>query len=569
MDHLFPGLPSDLKTLTPEELNESLRQIQIVKDKVVARDPETLGDLTMAQVLEELSKAADTAEKIREELDLRQKADVEFEESLTKLGETIGASEAVAEASEGPEGDSGDDEGDAGDGDEAVVEVTAEAEEATSVEESVPVLASASTQRAARPPLPKPSKDFEPLEVQENGTPFVLASGIPSFGEGGQRVNSQELAQAVINKLKQGVASSSVEKVVVASAKYGDRFPEDRRLYGDLGDMEKIQNIVGEDALVASGGLCAPVTPYYELMNVSVADRPVRDALAGFNAVRGGINAAAPPTIAGITDGDGIGIKTAAQDAVGGTTATKSCLIVDCPEFEETTLSMVYHCLQFGNLNSRAFPELISVYNDLVMAAHARLAETALLDGISASSTAVTTAKVYGGVSSILYSILRAAAGMRSRHRMRRDATLRVIFPAWALDFLIADLVNSQFTRFSYDRAGVENLLQTLANVQISFTLDGETGDGQVFGAQAGGALSDFPDTIVWYLFPEGSFLFLDGGTLDLGIVRDSSLNATNDFQIFGETFENVAFVGVESLKVTSTVCPTGETGPTATAITC
>jgi hypothetical protein len=55
-------------------------------------------------------------------------------------------------------------------------------------------------------------------------------------------------------------------------------------------------------------------------------------------------------------------------------------------------------------------------------------------------------------------------------------------------------------------------------------------------------------------LFSEGSFLFLDGGTLDLGVIRDSTLVGTNDYKMFVETFENVALVGVESLQVTSTI---------------
>jgi hypothetical protein len=64
----------------------------------------------------------------------------------------------------------------------------------------------------------------------------------------------------------------------------------------------------------------------------------------------------------------------------------------------------------------------------------------------------------------------------------------------------------------------------------------------------------EFPDTFVWYIFAEGSFLFLDGGTLDLGVIRDSTLVGTNDYKMFVETFENVALVGVESLQVTSTI---------------
>jgi hypothetical protein len=70
--------------------------------------------------------------------------------------------------------------------------------------------------------------------------------------------------------------------------------------------------------------------------------------------------------------------------------------------------------------------------------------------------------------------------------------------------------------------------------------------------------MNEFTDTFVWYLFAEGTFLFLDGGTLDLGIIRDSTLVGTNDYKMFVETFEGVAKVGVESLKVTSTISVNG-----------
>jgi hypothetical protein len=68
----------------------------------------------------------------------------------------------------------------------------------------------------------------------------------------------------------------------------------------------------------------------------------------------------------------------------------------------------------------------------------------------------------------------------------------------------------------------------------------------------------EFPDSFVWYLFAEGTFLFLDGGTLDLGIIRDSTLVGTNDYKMFVETFENVAKVGIESLAITSTISVNG-----------
>jgi hypothetical protein len=98
-----------------------------------------------------------------------------------------------------------------------------------------------------------------------------------------------------------------------------------------------------------------------------------------------------------------------------------------------------------------------------------------------------------------------------------------------------------------------------VAGVNITFYDDTPTtGVSQVFGSQGAGALNPFPGTVQWGLYDEGHHLFLDGGTLDLGIVRDATLNSTNDYETFVETFEGLAHRGVESLWITSTVCPDG-----------
>jgi hypothetical protein len=89
--------------------------------------------------------------------------------------------------------------------------------------------------------------------------------------------------------------------------------------------------------------------------------------------------------------------------------------------------------------------------------------------------------------------------------------------------------------------------------VVVSYSLD-----QNVFGAQGVTALVEFTDSFSWYLFAEGTFLFLDGGSLDLGIIRDSSLVGTNDYKMFIETFEGVAKVGIEGLVVTSTISVNG-----------
>lgn len=576
---LFPGLPKDLSASTNEEIEALISEYSDAFLKVKARDEEFIGDLTMPEVLDAARAAKDELAELRGELTTRAEVEATFDSELESLAVEAGVVEAEVVA-----------EGDDGDGDQAETEIVEEvvaevaAEAADDVVEAAEAITeeaaatpletvAASARPAARPRLPRPSSSSTPPSAERAGTALVASAGLEGFAPN-QEMDRKMLAEAMITKLRQRTAipRGFRDDVVIASAQYGDRFPDELRLMNDGRDSEKIANMIEarkqmgrDDAVVASGGLCAPVTPYYELMNVAVADRPVRDAFANFNAVRGGLQFAAPPVIGDVT---GVGVKTAAQDEAGGTFAAKSCQVVDCPDFSTVTLNMIYHCLQFGNLNARAFPEMIADYNDLVMAAHARVAETALLDALGAASTAVTQATVYGATSTIITGILEAAAGIRSRNRMRPSDRLRLLAPEWLPDFLASDLVNSQFVRFEYAKEDIQRLLERYG-VNVSWYYDGATGAGQVFSAQSAGVLAAFPATVVSYLYPEGSVLFLDGGTLDLGIVRDSVLNETNDFQIFGETFEALAFVGPEGLKITTTTCNSGTTGPTATAITC
>jgi hypothetical protein len=183
---------------------------------------------------------------------------------------------------------------------------------------------------------------------------------------------------------------------------------------------------------------------------------------------------------------------------------------------------------------------------------HAREAEGQILTRLTALSTAVTSTSLIGVARDYLVQLGRAAANYRGRHRLEADAPLRVIAPTWVKDAMAADLALSM---------PGDNLLNAYAEIEgfiasrginMTWTIDDFT------TAQSSGAMNEFADTFTWYIFAEGTFLFLDGGTLDLGIIRDSSLTGTNDYKMFVETFEGVAKVGVESLKVVSTISVNG-----------
>lgn len=587
--NIFPVAPSDLAAASSQQLQRFIAECELVVDRIMddpnalLTDDFTMGDLvaameagvaTMATVREELARkeAEEPPVEGEEEGETDEEASpsepegtaaVEDAESLTPKLEELAAlarSESEPAPDEGDGGEEGDPAPDEG-----------EPESATATGAAVAVVA-ASEPPALKPirRLPKPSSERVGTVSQQLQPLVAAADGLgPHLGEA---IDSEEIAKMMVKARRDfgTIAEGTETKVPIARADWSDSYGPERTLTADADiNWDRINQVIDTElikmemsrrkteALTASGGLCAPVTPYYQLQMISQSMRPVRAALPSFNADRGGLRFARPAALSAVTTA--VGVRTAANDFAGGTEGAKTCQVIPCPPFSEVDVSIIYHCLQFGNLGARTFPELVAQWNSLVLAAHARTAETLLLDGIAAASTAITASNnALGASASLLGQILTAANALRSRHRMDPNAVLRVLLPEWSMDLLLSDIMRSQYQRFDQTEAGLTALLRTF-DVEPTFYLDSATGAGQVYGAQAAGALLSFPTSLVWYMFPEGSFLYLDGGTLELGLVRDSTLNRTNDFQIFGESFENVAFVGIESYAVTSTVCDSGQ----------
>ena len=302
--------------------------------------------------------------------------------------------------------------------------------------------------------------------------------------------------------------------------------------------------------------------------NFASQARPVRDSLPSFQADRGGVNVPTATTIGDITSA--ITVIEESEDALGGTFATKSCQDLECPAYTEVPVTVLSHCREYGNLNAMAWPEKIAHENDLTMAAHARTAETYLLDRVKTLSINVTQAEVLGAVGDFIHAVTKAQAAIRYRLRMERSARFRVLAPQYLPDLFAADTAYTQFDRFQA-QAEIAAVIERYG-ISVTWYLDDVTGGtSQGFAAEEAGALDDFPDDVQWAIFPEGEFIHVDSGSLELGIVRDSTLNSTNDYQFFGETFENVARLGPAqgALWVTQGVCPSGEFPALGTALTC
>lgn len=384
--------------------------------------------------------------------------------------------------------------------------------------------------------------------------PVAITAGadIPGHSAGSTLTDMHAVADAMEKRLHslRRVNGGDGEQHIVASIT--TQYPEDRMLGTDPEENRaKISNVVGPQALVATGGFATPLEVRYDVFGLGTAIRPVRDSLPRFQADRGGVRYVTPPVLSGYANA--VGVWTNTTDTTPESNVKASLTVTAASEQTAVTDAVTLQ-MQFGNLFTRAYPELLARHNELGLIQHAREAEQNILSRIATASTAVTTTSLIGFGRDFLVQVKRSAAAYRSRHRIDPTTQLRAIVPSWVYDAMAADLALAMpgDGTLSVSTAEINGYLAN-SNVTMVASLD-----QNVFGSQGAAALLEFPDSFSWYLFAEGTFLFLDGGTLDLGIIRDSGLVGTNDYKMFVETFEGVAFVGTEALVITSTISVNG-----------
>lgn len=454
-------------------------------------------------------------------------------------------------------------------------------------------------------------------ESKSAGLEVTITAGadIPGYGLGAELKDLSEVSKAFSERLRAigSRGTGNGEQHTVAS--FNIDYPTDRRLVGGdrLINEARMDAVASPEAVVAAGGICAPLPIDEELITYGSTDRPVRDSLPRFNAERGGVIYLTPPTLADVdgavsiwtladdyaaigadlpTDGLLPGAVPARGEAEALPTSTypgaisgvgsdvtgpvKPCIRITCGEEIRAYVDAIPSCFTIGNMQARAYPELVEKHLELALVWQARFGEQRLLTRIGNLSTKVRTKATHGITRDFLNALSQAVAGFRSRHRLDENFRLHAILPVWFRDAIRADMLlqiagDGQDATFGLTNATIDRWIAE-RGVNVTWALDGEA--GQVFGDQDGAPelsgvnvtpgtetdLVEFPDEVVWYLFPEGGFVFLDGGTLDLGIVRDSTLNSKNDYQIFVETFEGLIKRAPETFRVTTPLNIVGAT---------
>ncbi len=424
---------------------------------------------------------------------------------------------------------------------------------------------------AARRPA---TTQTRPAAAESTSFGLVASANVPGITAGTRLTNVDRLADALVAAVRatSGYAHGPRVKMSVAqaSASYDERFVLDGSPDRNAAKMRAIREGVRREgnlsALVAAGGACAPYEVFYDQPIIGSDARPVRDQLlTRMQADRGGVTLLPSVRLSDVEDAvdfwdDDNGHVIGNEEAT-----TKPVLEVACDEPFDADTYEVTRILRFSNFSQRYFRERVEAILNLVGVAQARKAERRLLTLLAAACVDVTSGQLLGATRDVLATLDRALAGQRNRYRIDRTVPMTFAHPAWLIDMMRADLARelpgSTDERLATADAKIASFFAA-RNIRTVALLDGES--GQEFGPQGDGALEGWPSTAVTYLMPDGEAFFLDGGSLDLGIVRDSTLNGTNKFEIFAETSEGFVYNGAtDPLRITMDLCPDGSSSAT------
>lgn len=418
--------------------------------------------------------------------------------------------------------------------------------------------------KTSRPQAPK----------RDMGTVSLLAAAdVPGFSAGSDLTDLETLGQAVVNRMRGFVPPAGDGRTEewrhfgVASIKrpFDPEFTIDR----GTDDMEVLTRAVQENrldggSLVAAGGWCAPSETLYDLTGDETDEGIL--SLPEVNVRRGGIRFTYGPQFADFYANAGF-IQTEAQAIAG---ATKPCVEISCPDFEEVRLDAVGLCIRVPILTNAAYPELINRFISGTMVAHQHMVNANVITRLVALAGGARVATGIGSTAHDTLSALTLIANQRRQaSRLSFTASFEVVVPFWVKDVLKDDLsLRTGQTQPVTDQQ--LNAYFAARNLAVSYVYDWQdlptVDDAGTVGVNES---MTYPGDFDVLMYPAGTFVKGTSDVINLNAVYDAASLATNTYTgLFMEEGLLVAQMKPAGADlVTLPVCSAGRTG--AADLTC
>jgi hypothetical protein len=521
---MFPEIPQNLEALSASELRALAGELRVAIEGVRANTASTVDEVKLAIEAANVRKAVLDLAASKEALAALELSEDEEAEPVVEPA----AEEAATETEDAAADEAAADDDDATSGDE---------DDEPEVEASVSKPAKVRTTTGATTALTEETSAgrFTPDKL--------LARGGVSDKAGGEGYGSWlELAESLV-EIGKTMGPSATQKVQVAFVP--GNFDEAHTLGEDFtANLRKF-----EPEIMAE--MCAPAEPQYDLDCWNTDRRPVRGSLAAYKPdARGAVTIYPSPSLSDITGQSpaGVGVWTNDDDiSLQGTDpSSKVCATISCAEPTLYRLYGVWRCLTVQNLLAMTFPELVEAYLNRLAAAHARLAETQLLEAMGTNALAVTQSDLgYGSSVSITTTIMNMLALHQERERWD-NGEMDAWLPRWVRYAMKMDIVrrrNTSGANISVPSDATIDAMFMDAGVTPHFFIDTPSWASAVPAVQTGGVLNLLPSSVEMVVAPRGKFAVMDRGELSIGVTgsniyRDNASNASNQFTMFFENFE-------------------------------
>lgn len=524
------------------------------------------------QDLAAMVELAETIEAVRVEIKRQEETAAEQAERLAELAARVHP--ASVDATDGDQGGDEDDEDDDVNGsDDAAEDVSQDAaaqaaDESIESEEKVPVTAGGSVRPSNRKPSAKAIRSQAGTPDVEDSKPansvvITAAADVPGLAAG-QQITLEQVANAMHRRARSLPARSNRVNVATFNLPFTNeqQLPDGASpsLVASMLDiLANPKRLMQGNSLVAAGGWCAPSEIIYDFISLESTDGLID--LPSVQISRGGVKipdyfgfGAANDNLWTWTEADDI----SALDNDGGSEDyLKPCARIPCPTFSEHRLEAEGLCITHGNLTDIAYPELGARWLALALNGHLHRLSAAKINKIVTDAAAFNPTGIGSDLGGDLLSAVDlVVANLRSVHRLANSALVETVFPHWT-----AALMRSNFA----SRAGVP--MTNITDADVLAHLAARNIRAQfVHGYQplvVGGTLAvQWPTEIKFLAYPAGSYVEGNGGSIDLGVIRDSRLNETNDYTLaFTEQFYLVMRRGPQALEVTVDTDVFGITG--------
>lgn len=572
-------VPEDLQAISDEELEQLRVSLVAAFDAAYDENPATSAEVAQLTRLGDAVEACD-AEKVRR--------DEERAEAREEAARQRARVHGDPEASDGDGAETDDesdetDDDDTGDGESDDAETRQPATVAASGRLKVPAVPrkakglnlAAISKRAPKPTITA-DPDPEPLAI-------TAAIDIPgsSLRAGQQFGDLDQLAEAMWLKARSmpvtRMGESAMEKgagnAVATIQNDYQHVLHDRMTPEQVAEvMDAVvapgQSEQGMTDLVAAGGWCAPSVIDYDFFDVGCDDGMIDLPTVGIQ--RGGLRWPTSATLNDVFNGDFTNetnpwLWTETDDIAAVTgSPVKPCIRIPCPSFNEARLECYGLCVTVGNLTDNAYPESTRHYIQLLRRAMYRVTNQRYIQTIVAQSGAVITGGFFDSGQEVTSDVLAAAewaiVDYKYRLGMCDSDVVELVVPFW-----LRPIMRASMSR----RTGIQAV--DVNDAQIADWFNDRRArvqfvkDYQVRGTnQPGGADPTllYPTAVEFMVWAPGTFVLGNGMTLDLGPVRDSVLNETNDHTaVFSEECHLIAMRGPLSRRYSVTICASGRTG--------